>query len=583
MRPLDPALEAALNAEAEPYLQLQYCIDGGFDWLDAPNPMYKYKLGNLEFNLSTVAPHASFPWYAVRLKHGCYVNHIPIYETSSTYYVNNTFITEKTGIEIEASIIPKGNSQNYTIDGHQTYGEIISSICNDFGGYTATFETPANPIWDNIFYPTGRTLVLQSPHAIFTLLRQKLFIYAQDDMANQIYFRQWLDDGVVGTVGHPSLETIITFDWKEQYIFNQRHLIWRDEAETIHHYPDPVFFPNLPIYNLGYLESTAATPTSWQTWHENEDKRTFHLKYRDGDIIHCSSGTYQIQVTEIFHRKESPSLYLQFKALRKFTTTEGGPLPGTIEAAAPYTPLNVSYFNKNLNSSVNNLQALAEAVDELTAGPAMYAGSAKDPLVDADVFPVIDSETTSHLVRKFTWLNLKDRIFAAFGLSTDAAGAKATPVDGDLIPLIDSEVAGRLVRKFTWANLKTMLLSAWDDWVPSYSALDPMTFTSVTTTYARYIVIGKVCHFMMRAAGTTGGTATGEIHFTLPILPSALGSNPYACVASVVDAGVTNVGRGRIDTGINECVVHAQVAGVDGNFTLGAGRVIFASGFYEID
>ena len=54
---------------------------------------------------------------------------------------------------------------------------------------------------------------------------------------------------------------------------------------------------------------------------------------------------------------------MQFKAIQKFTTTEGGPLPGTIEAAAPYTPVNVSMFVANLNSGDNNLQALADAVD----------------------------------------------------------------------------------------------------------------------------------------------------------------------------------------------------------------------------
>jgi hypothetical protein len=208
---------------------------------------------------------------------------------------------------------------------------------------------------------------------------------------------------------------------------------------------------------MGYLESTAASPAIWATWNRNRDKRTFHLKYQDGDIIQCSSGTYQVQPFEVFNRKESPSLYTQFVALPKFTTTEGGQIPGTIEAAAPYTPLNVSEFNKNLNSTHNNLQAFANAVDEMTCGPGMYAGSAKDPLVDADEFAVIDSETSTHLVRKFTWANLKARIFAAFGLSVNGAGAKATPVDGDLIPLVDSETAGKLVRKFTWADLKAEL------------------------------------------------------------------------------------------------------------------------------
>ena len=363
MRTLDPALEAALNAGLEPYIQLQYCIDDGFIWLNAPNPMYSYQLGNLEFICETVAPTSSFPWFAIRLKRGCYINHVPNYVISSTYYVNQTFITQKTHVQVEASIIPKGTWKKYYTDGHQSYITIINAICSEFG-YTAAYEDPTAAFWDNIFYPAGRTLVVQSPHSIFTLLRQKMFIYATDNNDNEIYFRQWLDDQLVGTGGHPSLETLTTFDWRKEYSLCYRLLMWRDESASIHYYPNPVFFPDLPVYNLGYIESTAETPTQWQSWHLNQDKRSFHLKYQDGDIIHCSSGTYQIQSFEIFNRKYSPSLYLQFQALSKFTATEGGPLPSTILAAAPYTPLNVSNFSGILDMHDNNLQAAMETLDD---------------------------------------------------------------------------------------------------------------------------------------------------------------------------------------------------------------------------
>jgi len=478
MRVLEADLEAALNANAEPYLQLQYCIDDGFTWLDSPYPMFSFKLGDMELNVKT-AGTAIFNAYAIRLRRGAYAHGIPHYTTSSTYYVNSKTVTLKQQIEIEASIIPKGTWRKYSVNGNQTYKQIIDAICTYFG-YTAAYESPASAIWSNIFFPAGRTLVLQSPHSIFTLLRQKLFIYALDNNDNDIYFRQWLDDGLVGTGGHPSLETITTFDWKTLYSLQYRLLMWRDEVMSIHYYPDPTWYPNLPYYNLGYLESTASTPTNWQSWHENEDKRTFHLKYQDGDIIHCSSGTYQIQAIEIFNRKESPSLYLQFKALRKFSTTEGGPMPGTIEQSGPYTPLNVSMFNKNLNSTVNNLQAFADAVDELTTGPAMYAGATKDPLVDADEFPIIDSETTTHLIRKFTWANLKARVFAAFGPAVAATADITTPADDDLVPIVDISPADKPTVKLSWANLKAALKTYFDtQYVISYPLALSMTTINV--------------------------------------------------------------------------------------------------------
>jgi hypothetical protein len=362
MRTLAANLETALNAGNEPYLQLQYCHNSGWGWHDAPYSIMEYKLGGLELTVR-LAGHALFDAYAIRIKRGAYLNHVAYYETSSLYYVNSKYITQKDQVVLSATIFPTGTYKKYSVNGNQTYKQIIDAICTYFG-YTATYETPADPIWSNIFYPAGRTLVLQSPHSFFTLLRQKLFIYAQDDNDNEIYFRQWIDDSLVGTGGHPSLETLTTFDWKEQYSLQYRLLMWRDEAATIHYYPDPAFYPTLPVYNLGYLESTATTPTSYQCWHTNEDKRQFHLKYQDGDIIACSSGTYQIKVYEIFDRTHSPSLYLQFLALPKFSTTEGGPLPSTIEAAAPYTPLNVSLFDGILGADDNNLQAAMNTIDD---------------------------------------------------------------------------------------------------------------------------------------------------------------------------------------------------------------------------
>ncbi len=408
MRTLAAPLETALNAGHEPYLQLQYALNSGWTWHDAPYSIIEYKMGGLELNVKSYGS-ALFDAYAIRIKRGAYTNHVAYYETSSLYYVNSKYISEKDMVVIEASILPKGNYTRYSVNGNQTYKQIIDAICSNYG-YTATYENPGAAYWSNIFYPAGRTLVMQSPHYIFTLLRQKMFIYALDDNDNEIYFRQWLDDSLVGTGGHPSLETLTTFDYIEQYSLQYRTLMWRDENMTLHYYPDPVFFPNLPYFNLGYLESGASTPTCYQSWHLNEDKRSFHLKYQDGDIICCSSGTYQIKVYEIFNRKHSPSLYLQFIALPKFTTTEAGPLPSTIEAAAPYTPLNTSFFNKNLNSSQNNLQAFAEKVDELDCGPAIFADTNKPSPDDADLFPLVDSLTATHLVRNISWADINSHL-----------------------------------------------------------------------------------------------------------------------------------------------------------------------------
>lgn len=54
-------------------------------------------------------------------------------------------------------------------------------------------------------------------------------------------------------------------------------------------------------------------------------------------------------------------------------------------------------------------------------------------------------------------------------------------------------------------------------WLPTYSASSSMTWTSVTTTSATYKLTGKVCDIFFRAIGTTGGTASTELRFSIPV------------------------------------------------------------------
>jgi hypothetical protein len=62
-------------------------------------------------------------------------------------------------------------------------------------------------------------------------------------------------------------------------------------------------------------------------------------------------------------------------------------------------------------------------VDELTCGPAIYHATEKTTPVDADKFPLVDSTTSTHLVRWFSWANLKAKLKTYFdGLYLSLAG-----------------------------------------------------------------------------------------------------------------------------------------------------------------
>lgn len=114
-------------------------------------------------------------------------------------------------------------------------------------------------------------------------------------------------------------------------------------------------------------------------------------------------------------------------------------------------------------------------------------------------------------------------------------------------------------------------------WSPSYSASGSMTFTSVTTDVAKYIRIGDLVLFFIKATGTTGGTPDTTLQFTIPITASsnAVSANS-ALVAFTADTSTVG-GYGFIST--------TTVAGVrkydSNNYGSGSSRQIFCAGFYE--
>jgi hypothetical protein len=107
------------------------------------------------------------------------------------------------------------------------------------------------------------------------------------------------------------------------------------------------------------------------------------------------------------------------------------------------------------------------------------------------------------------------------------------------------------------------ILNAWTAWTPTYTPNGSMTFSSVTTTTARYKKNGKTFMFELNVSGTTGGTASNSISFTLPSGVTAKNSSYLVCFMN--NNGTSTSGYVRFDgTGT------ASLYKIDGgNFTLG--------------
>jgi hypothetical protein len=148
-----------------------------------------------------------------------------------------------------------------------------------------------------------------------------------------------------------------------------RRLLSRDEASVI---TANGVITN-PIHNLGFLASTASQPTNTANPYvgARSSKLPVHLKYRTGDHATCAgdgSGLNEldnrINVIEVLDLESTPAWYQIIESLVWYGGTEGGALPSTIEAAAPYTPLATGNFDGVLSSNDNNLQAAMETIDD---------------------------------------------------------------------------------------------------------------------------------------------------------------------------------------------------------------------------
>jgi len=113
----------------------------------------------------------------------------------------------------------------------------------------------------------------------------------------------------------------------------------------------------------------------------------------------------------------------------------------------------------------------------------------------------------------------------------------------------------------------------WTSWVPTYGASGSMTYTSVTTTFAKYIQVGKLVFYQIYASGTTGGTASNQITATLPVA----GLSDSRVGSCIVQDGSGNI-TGQVFTNATNLLIYKYDTS---NFGLGASRLFIAVGFYE--
>jgi hypothetical protein len=109
-----------------------------------------------------------------------------------------------------------------------------------------------------------------------------------------------------------------------------------------------------------------------------------------------------------------------------------------------------------------------------------------------------------------------------------------------------------------------------------------MTYTSVTTTIAKYAQIGKVLYFVIRFTGTTGGSAASSILIdTLPVLPTPTTDAIFggACYTIPTTGSAAIAGTWDIRTTGTQIRVKKYD---NSNWGLGSGVGASIQGFYPV-
>lgn len=552
MRVLSTELTNALESgNYIPYYRVE--LGDGVHWYESREPI-SYRLDPLSMRVRFPISEPLGSGYAVsEIPYARLVRGVLIGETAYTISTSQFYITAANwdgDATIEASIVPV---QKYTADGDVSYSSVISAFCSAYG-FTAVFENPSADWWGYQFLPDGKQIILNDANRFFSLLRQKYLIFACDNGGNEIKFFH------IASLFPTSMYTLPSASLQmADLFFEKRQYLWRDELGTIHNSGDPVF----PVHNLGYLPSTAIPPSVESDLGKCKIVSSMHLKLQTGDTasfvyrsgsLHLVVPIRWLNVVEELDRSKSLPWKCVLSPIDYFSNTEGGAMPSTIERVAAYTPLVSVNFDGNLTPAVNNLQALAEAVDDLPLGDIAPATTAAN---DVQVGNGAGAWVKKTLAEFVTILRtVLDSVYAAYS-HTHSSYITDASADGNYY--------GR--RNSAWSNLASVYAAYSHtheqssyingcklEWVSSTSI--KINAGVLETESGDRIEISSITKSSLSLSASTmyhvyvylsGGSATAEVVTTAPASPyagtarSKTGATGRRYVGSIVTDSSGNV------------------------------------------
>lgn len=369
-RTLDATLEAAMDSgQYQPYFLLTV-REVGHDVIRTVEPV-KFKLSGIEMEATFVSQtetvYSGFGYpheLEFKLTRGVAINGIN-YTIDSSWYYGTDDLWDGTFETIKASMLPNTHA---TVNGDDDYETVIGAVCAEYGK-TAVFKDPAAAWLAYQYLGDGKQVILNRGKDFIKQVRQKFVIYACDNGDDEILF----DSVARAPLTAPADHTLELAGFEANIdLVHFRRFLSRDEGSSVEYSGETT----APLWNLGFVHSSAAHPPLTTSQYVKTKPMALHLKYLSFDLITLNfdpnyPDTYtaitkmRTWVEEEFNY-EFPELGWRV-TLSSFDWgggTEGGLLPGTIEAAAPYTPLNTSNFAGILDENDNNIQAAMETIDD---------------------------------------------------------------------------------------------------------------------------------------------------------------------------------------------------------------------------
>jgi len=366
MRTLDPVLQAAMDSGNFTPIVRAAVLDPDDHSVEQYLDLVSYKINGLDIEIEFYDPSGTFS-DSVSLERGAKVGGIEYTIFSGIYHLTNSFKVKggKNGLYSCKGSLIEPAAVNVAAD--VAYSTVISNVLA-LGTNVASYKD-AFAAWKGYqFLAIGQFFHTTNIYTFFTILRQKYLIYAAENGPGSILFFSAAD-----SLGIASQYTLTLTDRDTFAISsNHRQFIWKDEAGSLHQ-PGPATYP---IHNLGYLESSASAPVVPENNFPLDGTVLTvipNLKYQSGDCVQFDPGIggyalvkSVLDVTERYDSTgKSPAWRMELRPLRYFSPTEAGQVDRSEQYTTSYAPLASSGFTGLLDNHVTNLQALADAVDDL--------------------------------------------------------------------------------------------------------------------------------------------------------------------------------------------------------------------------